>query len=153
MDAPTLTFDHQDGPLAFAVRRAVYAIGVDGRFSCSIECDASNAHDFMSEPVFCFMRAPVVDTGLAIGMVLRIPYRQGDRDSFDLPSSHLYAGSHFDPWDASVEILRFDGQAIEALVQFLTDDPNYYDSRALYTRCQSKVWLHQVPEQEVRDLM
>lgn len=38
MPASILAFDHQDGVLEFAVRRAVYAVSPLGQFSCSIEC-------------------------------------------------------------------------------------------------------------------
>jgi hypothetical protein len=153
MKASLLTFEHQDGPMAFPVRRAVYSATPDGAFSCSIECEGNEAHSFTSEPAFCFMRHPIAGATLEAGQVLRNSYRQGDRDDFDLPSTHLHAGSHFDPWDASVEILSVDGSSIEACISFLTDDPNYYDDRAKATRCRCNVRLDRVPAQDVLDLM
>jgi hypothetical protein len=95
------------------------------------------------------MEAP----SLVAGMVLRIDDRQDERDDFGLPSTHLYTGTHFDPWSATVEVLAVKAGAAEVAIKFMTDDPDYYDGRAVPTPCSCTVWLQQVPPNEVRDLM
>lgn len=153
MNSAELVFEHQDGLLRFPVRRAVYCVSPEGSFSCSVECDANPAHAYLSEPCFCFMRCPIGAPALKPGMVLGIAHRQGERDSFDLPSTHLYVGSHFDPWDATVEMIAVDGDEVEAVIRFTTDDPNYYGERAAATPGSCRVRLRQVRPGEVRDLM
>jgi hypothetical protein len=148
-----LAFAHQDGRLVFPVKRAVYCLTPDGQFSCSIECEANPAHAFMSQPCFCFMRCPVGRSSLSPGTVLRIDHRQGERDDFALPSTHLYAGSHFDPWAATVEVLALEAGAAKVAINFMTDDPNYYGALAKSTPCSCTVWLQQVSVDQVRDLM
>lgn len=116
--------------MTFSVNRAVYSLSPEGGFSCSIECESNPQISYAYEPCFCFMRCPVGGSGLHVGQVLRIEHRQGERNSFDLPSTHLYTGVHFDPWDASVTVLAIEGDRIETRMSFLTDDPDYYDERA-----------------------
>lgn len=151
MSVPRLLFDHQDGPLAFRIRRAVYHLSSEGHFSCSVVCNAEPTLAYMSEPSFCFMRYPTSATALVAGCVLRIDHRQGDRDDMHSPSTHLYAGAHFDPWDASVTLVSIKPGSMKAAIRFLTDDPKYYDERAKPTVCSCVVWLQQAAIEEVWD--
>ena len=42
----------------------------------------------------------------------------------------MYAGEHFSPWSAKIEILTVQAGSVSIIGSFKIEDPNYYDQRA-----------------------
>ncbi|MDM7948113.1 hypothetical protein [Hydrogenophaga sp.] len=111
----TLVLEGFDETFTLPVKDAVYCILPDGRFSMSIE---SENHPLMGEAVFTFERVSIPG-GLATGAVLSVPYPQGERESFDEASTHLYFGTHDDPREALVEVVALTQGVLAVVGQFL----------------------------------
>lgn len=148
-----LVFEHQDGEVAFPIEKAYFHITDDGLFFCWVFAAGGPPHGFISEPSFCFMRYPLPREGLRPGRVLEIAQRKSERNSLDDPSSHLYAGAYFDPWDARVQVLAVSEGGIEVMLHFVMDDPRYIDSRARVPGVSARTWMHRASAGDVPDVL
>jgi hypothetical protein len=124
-----LLFEHQDGTLAFSIKRASYHLSDRGTFSCSIECELNAELEYMSEPFFA---AHNVKSGssIRVGQVLQIAAKYEQGQSVQLPRVHLYAGTHRNPWNTRLEVISIGSGTVGISGSFMTTDPNYYDARA-----------------------
>jgi hypothetical protein len=129
MPESLLSFEHQDGPLSFPIERALYYLSPDGKLSCSIFCGPNNECDYMSAPLFS---AHGVSTGSAIrvGQLLQVPEKYEPSQGVEPPRTHLYAGTHYNPWNTRLEIVSVGPATLSIHASFVTPDPTYYDARA-----------------------
>jgi hypothetical protein len=116
--ANTLVLEDFDETFSLALVDAVCCILPDVRFSLSL---TSEAHPSMGEAVFTFERAEL-ESGLLPGTVLSIPYPQGERESFEQASTHLYFGAHDDPRAAMLEVVAVAPDALMIVGGFLWNE-------------------------------
>ena len=149
MPLPHVRFEHQDGPLVFSVKHASYFLSPTGMFSCSLNCEANEALDYMASPLFAVHNLPV-GSAIQTGQAITVPRKYQEGQSRSLPRAHLYAGAHYAPWHVRLEVVSVGPQVLGLTGVFTTVDPNYYDSRALdtqvnlfanFTQCkESELW-------------
>jgi hypothetical protein len=133
MTADHFVIRHQDGDFTYLVEKALYHITDDGLLHCCCSTVDVQDHGFLGAPSFSLMRYPLEGGVLQAGQLLEVAHRQSDRDSLDAPSTHLFAGAYFDPWDVRLAILDVDDASIGVNLSFSMDDPCYFDERAKVT--------------------
>jgi len=136
-----LVFQHQDGEFPFLIEKATYHICEEGLFHFWLFTTDHQEQGFIPEPCFGLTRYRLDGEAPTPGQVMEIPHRQSDRASLDAPSTHLFAGAYFDPWDTRLEILDRVGDRVEVSLSFQMDDPRYCDSRSRPTAVSCRTWL------------
>lgn len=131
-----LTFMHQNGKLAFRIKKALFHIDGD-RLTFSIEGKELSPGHWMQEPSFCLIDVPLREKP-RVGMTLKHAKNQdawrkdGKRQVhvFVGPHAHLYTGQHFEPYDVRVRFLAVTPKTCEIDLRFMTPDVQYYNRQA-----------------------
>lgn len=113
-----LVLEDFDETFSLTLIDAVCCILRDGRFSLSL---TSEHHPSMGEAVFTFERAEL-QSELLPGTTLSIPYPQGDRESFEEASTHLYFAAHDDPREATLEVASVSAGSLTIVGRFLWNE-------------------------------